>query len=76
MARSEDEDLFEEEISSSEETTLVSKEISLGHSSLRGGPRISTSLINQCRGPKMLSVVPSNVPRSSVGADMSFSDIR
>ena len=68
--------MFQEEISSSEKTTLVSKEINLGHSSSRGGSRISTSSINQCRGSKMLSVVPSNVPRSSVGADMSCSDIR
>ena len=76
MARSEDEGLFKEEISSSEETTLVSREISLGHSSSRGGPRISTSSVNQCRGPKRLSIVPSNVPGSSVGANTSCSDIR
>ena len=76
MARSEDEGLFEEEISSSEETTLVSREISLGHSSSRGGPRISTSSVNQCRGPKRLSIVPSNVPGSSVGANTSCNDIR
>ena len=76
MARSEDNDLSEEEISLSEETTLVSREISLGHSSSRGGPRISTSSTNQCQGPKRLSVVPDNVPASSVGADMYCSDIR
>ena len=48
MAQSEDEGSFEEEISLSEETALVSREINLGHNSSRGGPRISTSLANQC----------------------------
>ena len=76
MARFEDEDLSEEEISLSEETTLVSREISLGHSSLRGGPRISTSSTNQCQGPKRLSVVLDNIPASYDSADMYCSDIR
>ena len=76
MAESEDEGLSKEEISLSEETTLVSREISLDHNSSRGGPRISTSSANQCRGPKRLSVVPGNVPGSSVGADMYYSDIK
>ena len=68
--------MSKEEISLSEETALVNREISLGHNSSRGGPRISTSSANQFRGPKRLFVVPSNVPRSSVGADMYCSDIR
>ena len=76
MARFEDESLSEEEISSSEETTLVRREIGLGHSSSRGGLRISTSLANQCRGLKRLFVILGNVPGSSVGADMYCSDIR
>ena len=76
MAQSEDEGLSEEEISLSEETTLVNREINLGHNSSRGGLRISTSSANQFRGPKRLLVVSGNVPRSSVGADMYCSDIR
>ena len=76
VARSEDNDLSEEEISLSEETTLVSREISLDHNSSRGGPRISTSSANQCRGPKGLLVVLGNVPGSCVGADMYCSEIR
>jgi len=76
MAESEDEGLSEEKISLSEETALVSREISLDHNSSRGGPRISTSSTNQCRGPKRLSIVPSNVPGSFVGADMYCSDIK
>ena len=73
--RSEDEGLSEEEISSSEEAALVSREISLGHSNSRGGPRISTSSTNQCRGPKRFFVVLGDVLGSSVGVDMSCSDI-
>ena len=76
MAQSKDEGLFEEGIFLSEETALVSREISFGHNNSRGGPRISTSLANQCRGLKRLSVVSGNVPGSSVGADMYCSDIR
>ena len=64
------------EISLSEKTATVSKEISLGHNSSRGGLRMSTSSANQCRGPKGLSVILSNVPGSSVGVDMYCSDIR
>ena len=76
MAQSEDDGSFEEEISLSKETALVSREISLGHNNSRGGTRISTSSANQCEGPKRLSVVPGNIPRSSVGANMYCSDIR
>ena len=76
MAQSEDEGLSKEEISLSEVTALVSREISLGHNSLKGGPRISTSSANQCRGPTRLSVVLGNVPGSFLGADMYCSDIR
>ena len=76
VVQSEDKGLFEEEISLSEEAALVNREISLSHNSSRGGPRISTSSVNQCRGPKRLPVVLGNVPRSSVGADMYCSDIR
>ena len=68
--------MSEEEISSSEKTALASREIILGHSSSRGGLRLSTSSANQCRGSKRLSVVSGNIPRSSVGADMYCSDIR
>ena len=60
----------------SEEVALVNKEISLGHNSSRGEPRISTSFANQCRGPKRLPVVPSNVLENSMGADMYYSDIK
>ena len=70
MAKSEDEGLSEEEISLSEETALVNREISLGHNSSRGGPKISKSLANQFQGSKRLPVVPCNVPGSSVGADI------
>ena len=76
MAQSEEEGLSEDKISLSEETMIVSREISLGHNNSRGGPRISTSSANQCGGPKRLSVVPGNVPRSSVGTNMYCSDIR
>ena len=76
MAQSEDEGLSEEEISLSEETALVNKEINLGHNSSRGGPRINKSSATQFRGPKRLPVVSGNVPRSSVGVDMYCSDIR
>ena len=68
--------MSEEGISLSEKTVLVSREISLGHNGSRGGMRISTSLANQCRGPKKLFVVPSNVPRSSVDVDKCCSDTR
>ena len=61
MAQSEDEGLSEEQISLSEEIALVSREISLGHNSSRGGPRKSTSSANQCRGSKRLSVIQGNV---------------
>ena len=71
MAQSEDEVLSEEGISLSKETALVSREISLGHNNSRGGPRISTSSANQCRGPKSLFVIPGNVLGSSVGTDMN-----
>ena len=76
MAQSEDESLFEDEISLSKETAIVSREISLGHNNLKGGSRISTSSANQCQGPEELSVVPGNTPRSSVGANMYCSKIR
>jgi len=76
VAQSEDKSLSKKEISLLEETALVSREISLGHNSSKGGPRISTSSVNQCRGPKRLSVVLGNVPGSSVGVDMYCSDIR
>ena len=36
MAQSEDEEVFEEEISLPEETVLMSREISLGHNGSRG----------------------------------------
>ena len=68
--------MSEDEIFLLEETTIVSREISLGHNSSRGEPRISTSFANQCRGLKRLPVVPSNVLESSMGADMYYSDIR
>ena len=68
--------MSEEEISSLEETALASREIILGHSSSRGGPRLSTSSANQCRGSKRLSVVSGNILRSSVGVDMYCNDIR
>ena len=70
MAQFEDEGLFEEEISLEEETALVNREISIGQNSSRGGPKISKSLANQFQGSKRLSVVPCNVPGSSVGADI------
>ena len=76
MAQSEDEVLSEKGISLSEETALVSREISLGHNNSRGGPRIRTSSANQCQGLKSLSIVPGNVPGGSVGIDMNCSDIR
>ena len=76
MAQSEDEGLSREEISLSEETAIVSRETGLGRNSSKGGPRISISSTNQCRGPKGLSIVPGNVPRSSVGANMYCSEIR
>ena len=76
MAQSEDESLFEDEISLSEETAIVSREISLGHNILKGGLRISTSSTNQCRGLEGLSVVPGNTPGSSVGADMYCNEIK
>ena len=76
VAQSEDKGLSEKEISLSEEATLVNREISLSHNSSRGGPRISTSSANQCRGLKRLPVVPGNIPESSMGADMYYSDIR
>ena len=76
MAQSEDERVSEEGISLLEEIVFMSKEISLGHNGSRGGTRISTSLANQCRGPKKLFVVPSNVPRSSVDVDKCCSDTR
>ena len=76
MAQFEDESLLEEEISLSEKATLINREISLGNNSSRGGPRISTSSANQCLGPKRLPVVLSNVPESSMGVDMYYSDIR
>jgi len=47
MAQSKDEGLSEEELSLSEETTIVSREVNLGHNSSRGGPKISTSSANQ-----------------------------
>ena len=68
--------MSEEGISLPEKTVLMSREIRLGHNDSRGGTRISTSLANQCRGPKKLSVVPGNVPGSSVDADKCCSDIR
>ena len=71
MAQSEDEVLSEEGISLSEETALVSREISLGHNNSRGGLRICTSSANQCRGPKSLSFIPGNVLGNSVGTDMN-----
>ena len=52
VAQSEDKSLFEKEISLSKKVALVNREISLGHNNSRGGPRISTSSANQCRGPK------------------------
>ena len=76
MAQSEDEGLSKDVISLPEETAIVSRETSLGHNILKGGPRISTSSANQCRGPKGLSVVLGNAPGSFVGADMYCSDIR
>ena len=76
MAQYEDEGVSEEEISLPEKTVLMSRELSLGHNVSRGGTRISTSLANQCRGPKKLSVVPGNVPRSFVDADKCCNDIR
>ena len=63
-------------ISLLEETATVSREISLGHNSSRGGLRMSTSSANQCQGLKGSSDILGNVPRSSVGADMYCSDIR
>ena len=48
MAQSKEEGLSEDEISLLEETAIVSKEISLGHNSSRGGSRINTSSANQC----------------------------
>ena len=39
------------------------------------GLRISASSASQCRSPKKLSVVPSNVPGSFVNADKCYSDI-
>ena len=68
--------MSEEGISLSEETVLVSREISLSHNNSRGGPRISTSSANQCRGPKKLSIVPGDIPGSSVGTDKNCSDTR
>ena len=47
MAQSEEEGLSEDKISLSEETMIVSREISLGHNNSRGGPRISTSSADQ-----------------------------
>ena len=76
MAQSEEKGLSKDEISLLEEIAIVSREINLGHNSSRGGPRISTSSANQCRGPKRLLIVPGNVPKSSIGADMYYSDIR
>ena len=76
MAQFEDEGLSGEGISLSEETAIVSREIRLGRNSSRGGSRISTSSANQCRGPKGLSIVLGNVPRSSVGANMYCNEIR
>ena len=76
MAQSEDESLSEDEISLSEETAIVSREISLGHNILKGGPRISTSSTNQCRGLEGLSVVLGNTPGSSIGADMYCNEMR
>ena len=76
MAQSEEEGLSEDKISLSEETMIVSREISLGHNNSRGGPRISTSSANQCQGPKGLSIVPSNVLGGPVGANMYCSEIR
>ena len=66
--------MSQEGISLPEKTVLMSRGISLGRNGSRGGTRISTSLANQ--GPKKLSVVPGNVPRSSVDADKCCSDIR
>jgi len=62
--------LSEEEISLSKETALVNREISLGHNSSRGGPRISKSLANQFQGSKRLPVISGNVPGNSVGVDI------
>ena len=76
MTLSEDDGLSEDEIFLSEETVIVSREISLGHNNSRGGSRISTSSTNQCQGPKGLSVVLGNVPGNSIGADMYCSEIR
>ena len=76
MAQSEDEEVSEEEISLPEETVLMSRDISLGHNGSRGGPRINASSASQCQGPNKLSVVPSNIPGSSVDADKCCSDIR
>jgi len=76
VAQSKDEALSEDGIFLSEETVIVNREISLVHNSLKGGPRISPSSANQCRGPEGLSVVPDNVPGSFVGADMYCSEIK
>ena len=76
MTLSEDDGLSEDEIFLSEETVIVSREISLGHNNSRGGSRISTSSTNQCRGLEGLSVVPGNTPGSSVGADMYCNEIK
>ena len=68
--------MFEDKISLSEETAIVSREINLGHNSLKGGPRISTSSTNQCRGSEGLLVILGNASGSFVGADMYCSEIR
>ena len=63
--------MSQEGISLPEKTVLMSREISLGHIGSRGGTRISTSLANQCRGPKSLSVIPGNVLGNSISTYMN-----